>query len=532
MKIKQLFTYCLLASTFLLASCDNETLPDGDGAGTPLPESKYPLGISFVSMSVESSEQPWDTNVPQTRVSENTTHGNSSQWTDQDRISVQIGDDNTNVGKYKVRVDGNGNVTGVDAETVMYWKNTNRQKVKGWYPADTGSDIPLNNQGNSLAYILYAETSNEVDYQTTNIELPFKHQLSKIRVILKGTKATTINDVKVYTYTACKFNPNNGTKVVGSGNQDYIPMKKNSYDNGITCWEANVMPGYKIEKFKINGTTEGSLSTTVTSEGAKVHEITITVNGFEIIAEDGSSVDPNDINKNVTIIGGTNQTLNITGSVRVTLDNVTLSCNTGAPIRIANGCSPTIIIKGTNNSLTATSGNPGIWVDGDNANVKITGGGSTNSCVKIESEAAAIGTKGGPGTSPKCGDITIENVKITATIKEAGAAAIGFGAAYGLGSNQKIGNITITNSEIEAKLTENQFFPYGAVVGGCGGGEGSYQMGDIRITTGNSSTPQNYFSKCTCGDVLVGFPSSSYNPTVNKFKIYWNGQVQSGNITK
>lgn len=32
MKIKQLFTYCLVASTFLLASCDNETFA-GRGQG-------------------------------------------------------------------------------------------------------------------------------------------------------------------------------------------------------------------------------------------------------------------------------------------------------------------------------------------------------------------------------------------------------------------------------------------------------------------------------------------------------------------
>ena len=88
MKIKQLFTYCLLASTFLLASCDNETLPDGYGAGTPLPEGMYPL--TFTATQDNSGGV-------QTRVSEKTDV--NSQWSDGDVIGVRIGTDGNRFSK-------------------------------------------------------------------------------------------------------------------------------------------------------------------------------------------------------------------------------------------------------------------------------------------------------------------------------------------------------------------------------------------------------------------------------------------------
>lgn len=66
--------------------------------------------------------------------------------------------------------------------------------------------------GAGLAYALYAETANTVDYQTqTPIELPFSHQLAKIRVVLEGSGKEEVKEVKVYTYPACKFTPNDAT---------------------------------------------------------------------------------------------------------------------------------------------------------------------------------------------------------------------------------------------------------------------------------------------------------------------------------
>ena len=521
MKIKQLFTYCLLASTFLLASCDNETLPDGDGAGTPLPEGMYPL--TFTATQDNSGGV-------QTRVSENS-DGMGSQWTVGDQIKVVVSDGG-NAAETTCTLDRSGNITAYNPK--LYWQTTQNSKVNAWYSNITGDDatasstVSLANQTGGLAYVLKADEKTDVNYKSSNIQLQFKHQLAKVRVkVVKGTYTGNLNitGVKVKGYTSCAVSKG----VVSSGsNEGYISMRKNG-----DYYEANLVPGLALqaEAFEITAdgnTTKATLNAAVTPARGNVHTITITMDAAgpkpitpgETITE-GEYIMKGSVSQGVTLNGD---------NINLILEEVT-SNGANPPIHITGG-TPTIIIKGKNNSLTTTGG-PGIWVDGENANVKITGDGSSSSCIKIESGAAAIGTKGGTYANPKCGNITIENIKIIATIKESGAAAIGFGAAYGAGSNQKIGNITITNSEIEAKLTEDQWFPYGAVVGGCGGGEGTYTMGDIRITTTNSGmTTQSYFSKCTCGDVLVGFPSSSYNPTVNSFKIYWNGQVQSGNITK
>ena len=55
-------------------------------------------------------------------------------------------------------------------------------------------------------------------------------------------------------------------------------MKKCEYtENGatITCWEANVVPGYEIKKLRANGTEERDLSSAFTPEASKFYNITL-----------------------------------------------------------------------------------------------------------------------------------------------------------------------------------------------------------------------------------------------------------------
>lgn len=218
-------------------------------------------------------------------MAENTTDGKSSAWENGDEITVQIGDDDTSTGTYSVDVDANGNVTGLTTKTALYWKNKTAQKVKGWYPADITNDISLKNQGVNgagLAYALYAETVNTVDYQTlTPIELPFSHQLAKVRVVLEGSGKDEVKEVKVLTYPACKFTPNATTIITGSGTPQYIPMKKMTYDNGMTYWEANVVPDFilKDDAFQlvVDGNPVKCSITQVTPQAGQLHIITLTV---------------------------------------------------------------------------------------------------------------------------------------------------------------------------------------------------------------------------------------------------------------
>lgn len=525
-----------MTTALLLAACSQNEFSDGQGE--PLPEGKYPLEISSVSMSVESSSEPWNANAPQTRVAENA-DGNSSHWTDGDPITVQIGDDQTNTGKYKVKVDGSGSVTGLEAETALYWKSTSNQTVKGWYPADTGSDIPLNNQGSSgLAYLLYAEVSN-VNYQTANIQLPFNHLLSKIRVKPTGTKAGDVTAIEVLTYPACKFSPNEATKVAGSGTAGYISMKKVTYDNGSTyCWEANVVPGCKIEKFKINDAIEGTLTTAVTPQAAKVHEISIDVKPMPVEIQPGEDgkfiVNAGD---NVLIKDYTgNAPIEVNGNATITIENVKL--NTGGTVMtVKDYVSATLNVKGQSNEITTTNGN-GIALNSW-ASINIKGDNSSSSKLVVKAGGSLnVGIGIGTLRSPQIGNIQIENITLDVTggtnLGIWGAAAIGLrhyesnfeqtcnlisivnskvkatsymGSCIGFGTigqtlfSQKITKINIEHSTIEGSSLES-----GSGKGGACVGSGAITNSLSNAEIGTIIIKETIFQNCTVGgSYIVGY---------------------------
>lgn len=253
------------ATLLLLAACSRDEATDPNA----LPEGQYPLQIASVTMSVESSERPWSASAPQTRVSENA-DGNSSVWTNGDRIGVQIGDD-TETSVYTVNVDASGKVTSLTPTIPLYWKNTTpSQTVTAWYTSpETNGTIDLSNQTEKLSYVLKGTGSG--DYNNA-VRLTFNHALAKVRVKLEGEKATDVTNVKLYTYISCTHTK--GT-VSNGPTEDWISMKQVTY-NGTKCYEANVVPGYEITKFKINS-TEGKLTNSVTSVAGNVHTITITV---------------------------------------------------------------------------------------------------------------------------------------------------------------------------------------------------------------------------------------------------------------
>lgn len=271
---------CTLTVALLLAACSQDDFSGGQEE--PLPEGKYPLKISSVSISAESFSEPWIDNAPETRVL--TKDSIIVKWTDGDQIGVQI-PGSKKTGKYKVKVDQSGNVTGLEAETELYWENRERVRVKGWYPADTVNDIPLNNQSGdrrTFAYVFYGETNAEVDYQTSEdqVQFEFSHQLSKIRVNTTGYPFTEdVRKMEVVTYPSCRLRPNMEPIVIGSGTPCYIPMAKEAYDGSITFYfEAQVVPGHKIQKILMNGKDEFVLTTPITPIAGKMHTITIYTN--------------------------------------------------------------------------------------------------------------------------------------------------------------------------------------------------------------------------------------------------------------
>ena len=81
MKKNRLFTTICLMAAILFTACTQDELAE---QGNTLPEGEYPLQIGSVSITAESSEEPW------TRVAENETDGMGSHWTGGERIGVTM----------------------------------------------------------------------------------------------------------------------------------------------------------------------------------------------------------------------------------------------------------------------------------------------------------------------------------------------------------------------------------------------------------------------------------------------------------
>ena len=269
--------HLLLAAAALLlatAACTKDERTDGDR----LPEGQYPLEIARITLSVEGGEaQPWGT--PATRVSENG-DGTGSKFDAGDPFAVQI-DGEGEVGTYTVQDDGSA-----EAEIPLYWSDRDEDHtVTAWYPATDGT-LDLGDQSQSLAYLLGATGTG--DYQT-DVTLSFTHQLAKVRVTPSDNALGEVQSLQLYTYTQCTYEK--GTVVQGS-QEGWIEMKKCEYTengNAITCWEANVVPGYTITKLMANNDNkERDLSAAITPEAGSYYNITLNYDPGYTIEDDGS----------------------------------------------------------------------------------------------------------------------------------------------------------------------------------------------------------------------------------------------------
>ena len=274
MNLLKHFTYPAAAALLLAtAACTTDELADGNR----LPEGQYPLEIARITLGVEGGEaQPWG--APQTRVSE-IADGTGSVFDAGDRFAVQI-DGKEEVGTYTVQDDHT-----VRAETPLYWSDRNAHIVTAWYPATDGT-IDLGNQSQSLAYLLGGTGTGKYPDPVT---LNFTHALAKVRITPSDDALGEVQSLQLYTYTQCAYEKGN----TGQGSQEgWIEMKKCEYtENGatITCWEANVVPGYTITKLQANGTEERNLSAAFTPEAGKFYNITLNYDKGYNLSADGKT---------------------------------------------------------------------------------------------------------------------------------------------------------------------------------------------------------------------------------------------------
>lgn len=541
MNTRKLIAHCLLllASTvFLLASCDEGVETDlAAQRGMPLPQGKYPLRFTAIQ----------EGNAVQTRVTESAGDPKSTLWTaGTDKIGVSIGTDGA-AGQYTITATDGSSMTEVQP---VYWQNTSPATIYGWYPATT-DDLPkapdgsidLSDQSSGhLKFDFMKAETQQYQYDSKDISLPFKHQMAKMSITLRSTDNLDLDGatVAIYGYTACTFDK--GTVTPGTS-KGYLTACRT--DAGKHVYRAMVVP---IEQNELGG---NFIKVTLKNDkvyyyksGRKLEENTLysyTVDVREILSPGNADAMKN-IKGTVTIKGDgseTNNPITITDNATVTLQDVNIKVTTTRDvnttvIRVKENKILTLKVKGNHNRLEAVSGGgivldkgasiivegDGIdqsklvvkagtntiyeWNDRDGIMVKAStvgiGAACGATCGNIEIKnltlevsgadangvsGAAIGTSGTLDTgSTVCGNITITNAYVTA-IGGSGAAAIGTGFSYTAGTTEQVGDITISGSTIVA--TVNPFNnSYGACIGlSLLAGGVTYICGTITITCDN-----------------------------------------------
>lgn len=277
MKKRDSILKLLAASALLLATA--ACTKDETAGGDRLPEGEYPLEIAGITLGVESGQaQPWG--APQTRVSE-IADGTGSVFDAGDRFAIQI-DGEEEVGTYTVQDDNT-----VKAETPLYWNDRDRHTVNAWYPATDGA-LDLSDQSQRLAYLLNGTGTGRYPNPVT---LTFTHALAKVRITPSDEILGEVKSLQLYTCTQCTHTQ--GTDASGTA-EGWIEMKKCTYtenDVPITCWEANVVPGYEITKLMANNDgEERTLSAAITPVAGEFYNISLDKDKGYIIDENGTYI--------------------------------------------------------------------------------------------------------------------------------------------------------------------------------------------------------------------------------------------------
>ena len=445
---------------FAATACTQDELSSPTGGV----EGAYPLQIAAVTLSVEGGEaQPWD--APQTRVSE-TGDGTGSKWDGDEKIGVQI-EGNTETATYIVQANGT-----VSSNAPLYWSDRDDHTVNAWYPA---TPLDLSDQTNGLAYLLHG--TGRGNYEKP-VELTFTHRLAKVRVtpsndIAKGE----VTSLKLYTYTQCTHNQGNDVQGATLG---WIEMKECEY-NGVTCWEANVVPGYGITKLQANGTDERELSAAITPEAGKFYNITLN--------KDKGYTDEGNGNYTVTTADGLKAVANIANNgsrdINIILDkDIDLTNTKWTPIGTDHSNSYTGTFDGGNYTIT------GLTMTGSDEYAGLFGyigsGGTVKNVkledVQIESDNQYANVGGVAGYSQG----NIENCSVSGSVGNSNSGGT-YNSVGGVVGQQWSGSITRCSSS----ATVNGTGSVGGVVGQTNLGAiltACYATKDVTLESNNSNS--------------------------------------------
>ena len=433
--------HLLLAAAALLlatAACTKDELADGDR----LPEGQYPLEIARITLGVEGGEaQPWG--APQTRVSE-TVDGTGSVFDAGDPFAVQI-DDGTETATYTVQDDGTAT-----SDAPLYWTNTTPNRtVSAWYPATDGT-LDLGDQSQSL------------------------HQLAKVRVTPIGDALDEVTSLQLYTYTRCTYEKG---EVVQGSQEDWIEMMKCEYTengNAITCWEANVVPGYEITKLRANGTEERNLSAAITPEAGKFYDITLD--------KDKGYTDDGQGNYIVTTAEGLKAVADIANNgnlgINITLtENINLTDMEWTPIGTNYNNAYTGIFDGNGKTIT------GLTVTGSDQYAGLFGrigsGGTVKNVVLEGVQITSDNSLGSVGGVAGYSYGNIEYCSVSGSVSVSGISDVGGVVGYQVG-----GSITGCSSSATVKGTQRA----GGVAGATNSGAiltACYATGSVTLVSNN-----------------------------------------------
>lgn len=410
------------------------------------------------------------------------------------------------------------------------------------YPKGSGDFIVPTNQ-NGIAEIASA------DYMTATtvydkipddrkVNFAFDRQMARVVITIAGfnnefSDKASVSEMYV---TSKERIAKDGSAVTATS--DIIPYSQDRYGKKGSIYYALVAPNtatnYEFIKLRVKYESDVKSLTVknpVALEAGKSYNFNLTIgkNGVSLgtvsvedwgntgtISGGEASIDLIDLSKgniNITSDGyyvittngvTTANTITISGNATVQLMNAVISAD-GIGIDVKSG-SPTIIVSGTENSVTSTTATAinvcdgaTLTIKGKNGTIdKLTAkGGSISTTTNESSSTAGAGIGSSDG-----GNIVIENVSIDATGGTGNQTVTPYysgGAGIGSSSSAHCGDITISNAVITA--TGGKGAP--GIGMGAGKSASAPTMGNINIKSSTITATGGLYASA------IGFPNVS-----------------------
>jgi len=409
------------------------------------------------------------------------------------------------------------------------------------YPKGSGDFIVPKNQDGidkiASADYMTATTAYSKIPDDRKVNFDFDRQMARVVITIAGfnnefSDKASVSEMYV---TSKERIAKDGSAVTATS--DIIPYSQDRYGKKGSIYYALVAPNtatnYEFIKLTVkyeSDIKDLTVKNPVALEAGKSYNFNLTIGKNEVslgtvsvenwgntgsISGGEASIDPIDLSKgNINITGNsyyvittngepTANTITISGNATVQLMNAVISAD-GIGIDVKSG-SPTIIVSGTENSVTSTTATAinvcdgaTLTIKGKNGTIdKLTAKGGSISTTNESSSTAGAGIGSSDG-----GNIVIENVSIEATGGTGNQTVTPYysgGAGIGSSSSAHCGDITISNAVITASGGK------GAPGIGMGAGKSASAptMGNINIQSSTITATGGLYASA------IGFPNVS-----------------------